>query len=186
MLRNRVERPSPAMVVALLALFVAASGTTYAAVKINGKDLVNKSVAGKKLKPDTVKGKQVNEAKLGQVPSAAAADTAASAETANTADTATTATMATNATQLGGLGPGAFLRSAIYQRSIEAAAGPTASVSCDPGDPAIAGGVGGNLDGAPITLIRTAINASGTGSFQIGWTGTATPNIEVYCIDQTP
>lgn len=54
-------RFSPAMAVALLALFVALGGSGYAAVKINGKHIANRSIAGKKLKRNTVTGKEVKE-----------------------------------------------------------------------------------------------------------------------------
>jgi hypothetical protein len=64
------SRPSPAMVVALLALFVALGGTGYAAVKVNGKNIKSRSIAGKKLKKDTVTGVEVKESKLGTVPKA--------------------------------------------------------------------------------------------------------------------
>jgi hypothetical protein len=87
-------------VLAFLALCVALGGTGYAAVKINGADLVNSSVTGKKLKRSTIGAREVNESKLGTVPSAAnatRANSAATAESAATAASATTAGSATNA-----------------------------------------------------------------------------------------
>ena len=39
------SRPSPAMVVALLALFVALGGSGYAAVQLNGKTIKNGTIA---------------------------------------------------------------------------------------------------------------------------------------------
>jgi hypothetical protein len=63
-------RPSPAMVVALAALFVALGGTGYAAVQLNGKDVINRSIAGKKLKRNTISGAEIRESRLGTVPSA--------------------------------------------------------------------------------------------------------------------
>src|SRR5918997_1732205 len=80
------RRPSPSMVLSLIALFVALGGTSYAAVKINGKNI----------KQNTVTGKQVKERSLAKVPKAKAADTAASATTA------TNATNAGNAATVGG------------------------------------------------------------------------------------
>jgi hypothetical protein len=65
--------------VAYLALFAALGGTSYAAAKINGKNLKNGSVAGKKLKKNTVTGKQLKESTLAKVKRAKAADTATSA-----------------------------------------------------------------------------------------------------------
>jgi len=77
---------------------VALGGTGYAAVKVNGSDLVNSSVTGKKLKRDTLGGREVNESKLGSVPSALSATRANSAATANSATTAGSATSAGHAT----------------------------------------------------------------------------------------
>jgi hypothetical protein len=58
-LRKRIHRPSPALAISLIALFVALGGTGYAAVTINGKDIKNKSIAGKKLKNTTVGGGKI-------------------------------------------------------------------------------------------------------------------------------
>ena len=52
-------RPSPAMAVALTALVVALSGSAYAVATINGRNLQNRSVAGKKLMKNTVTGAEV-------------------------------------------------------------------------------------------------------------------------------
>lgn len=90
-------RPSPAMVVALIALFLAAGGVGYAASTINGKVLKNRSVAGKKLKKNTLTGTQIKESKLGKVPKAKQADTATNATHASAADNATHASAADNA-----------------------------------------------------------------------------------------
>lgn len=101
MSKRRIPRPSPAMIVALLALFVALGGTVYAANKINGKTVKKNTlpgnrikantVTGNRLKNDTITGTQVNEATLGKVPSATTADSATTAITAQTAQTAETA-----------------------------------------------------------------------------------------------
>jgi hypothetical protein len=61
----RFHRPSPAMAVALIALFVALGGSGYAAVKISGANLTNRSVAGKKLKKSAVTGNEVKNRSLG-------------------------------------------------------------------------------------------------------------------------
>lgn len=57
-----------ANVVAMVALFVALGGTSYAVSKLNGKDLVDGTVTGSKLAKDTLTGKQIKEKKLGTVP----------------------------------------------------------------------------------------------------------------------
>jgi hypothetical protein len=85
--------PSPALVVACLALLVALGGTGYAAIKlpansVGTKQLKRGAVTGVKVKSNTLTGTQINESRLGRVPSAA---------TAATATTATSATSATSA-----------------------------------------------------------------------------------------
>ena len=71
-------RPSPAMVVALIALFVALGGSAYA-LTITGGSIVNGSVTasdiknytltGKDMKKDGIGGVTVKESRLGPVPS---------------------------------------------------------------------------------------------------------------------
>ena len=70
MRRAFARRPSPAMVVALVALFVALGGSGYAAVQLSGKNIKNRSIAGKKLKNNTLTGRQIRESRLGTVPRA--------------------------------------------------------------------------------------------------------------------
>jgi hypothetical protein len=64
----RSRRPSPAMVVAVIALIVALTGTAYAAQRINGGAIVKQSIGGGKLKKKTLTGFQINTNKLGTVP----------------------------------------------------------------------------------------------------------------------
>jgi hypothetical protein len=77
----RLSRPSPALVVAGLALVVALGGTAFAAPirhlagSIDGASIKNHTIGGAKLKDDTLTGKQINESRLGAVPQAANADT---------------------------------------------------------------------------------------------------------------
>jgi hypothetical protein len=68
MLKNRM--PSPAMVVALVALAVALAGTAYAAQTINGGAIKKQTIGGGKLKHKTLTGFQINTNKLGVVPAA--------------------------------------------------------------------------------------------------------------------
>lgn len=99
---KRRGRPSTSTIVACIALFVALGGGAYAAGlaknSVTSKQIKNNSVKGKDLKADTVGGKQVNESKLGQVPSAL---------------NATNATNANNADTLDNLNSGQFLRKDI-------------------------------------------------------------------------
>ena len=64
------RRPSPAMVVALIALIVALAGTAYAAQTINGGAIKKQTIGGGKLKQKTLTGFQINTNKLGVVPAA--------------------------------------------------------------------------------------------------------------------
>jgi hypothetical protein len=63
-MKLRLRRPSPALVLAGLALFVALGGTGYAVTKLHGKNLVNRSVSGVKLKRDAVTKTEVKEASI--------------------------------------------------------------------------------------------------------------------------
>lgn len=82
MIRKLAYRIHPASVVAMLALFIALSGVSYAAVqKIGTSEIKNgavtklkikkEAVTGPKIKQNAVTGEKVNEATLGIVPDAA-------------------------------------------------------------------------------------------------------------------
>ncbi|MGN6202476.1 MAG: hypothetical protein ACTHNY_08735 [Solirubrobacterales bacterium] len=64
----RSRRPSPAMVVAVIALIAALAGTAYASQKINGNLIEKQSIGAGKLKKKTLTGFQINTNKLGTVP----------------------------------------------------------------------------------------------------------------------
>lgn len=66
----RSKRPSPAMVVAVIALIAALAGTAYAAQSINGGSIKKQTIGGGKLKKKTLTGFQINTNKLGVVPAA--------------------------------------------------------------------------------------------------------------------
>lgn len=101
--------PSPALVIACLALFVALGGTVLAATKIDGKTIKVKSLPGNRLKigsvpgnriaPHSLRGTQIKAETLAEVPSAAHAD---SADSARHAQTATAADHAADATTING------------------------------------------------------------------------------------
>jgi len=72
MIRKLAYRIHPASVVAMLALFIALGGVSYAAVgKIGSKDIKNGAVTKVKIKKDAVTGAKVKESTLGTVPDAA-------------------------------------------------------------------------------------------------------------------
>lgn len=73
MSKLRRTRPSPALVISVIALIVALGGTAYAAQKINGGSIFKQSIGGGKLKKNTLTGFQINNQKLGVVPAAAKA-----------------------------------------------------------------------------------------------------------------
>lgn len=79
-MKRYFRMPSPAMLVALTALFLSLAGTSYAVKQINGKTIKNKTITGKKLKNNTLTGSQIRESKLAKVPAATSADNAAALE----------------------------------------------------------------------------------------------------------
>jgi hypothetical protein len=89
--------PSPAMAVALLALFVALGGTSYAVSRIDGRRLEKASVSGAKLRKNTLTGREVREATLGRVTAALRAESATRATSADRSATAGLADRATSA-----------------------------------------------------------------------------------------
>jgi hypothetical protein len=98
------RRPSHATIVAYLALFVALGGSAIAASgAITGKqikngtvasvDIKNRSIKGVDVANNTLGGAQINEAKLGTVPSATNATNATNAGNANTVGGVTAASL---------------------------------------------------------------------------------------------
>jgi hypothetical protein len=77
----RLRRPSPALVIAVIALVIALGGGAYAALRIGSKQIVNNSVrskdvrnrtlTGRDLAFDSLGGRQIDEPRLGRVPRAA-------------------------------------------------------------------------------------------------------------------
>ena len=127
-MKQGLRRPSPSLVISMVALFVAMSGTVYAAksAKISGKAIKVKSLPGNRLKPRSVTanrlapgvlasvpsaaagapgvvtGLEIDELSLGQVPEAAHADSADFAQNAVDAETALNAVNAVNASKVNG------------------------------------------------------------------------------------
>jgi hypothetical protein len=86
---HRLSRhvPSPAMVVACIALTVALAGTSYAAIRLPANSvgtvqLKRAAVTGAKVKKNSLTGTQIRESTLERVPKALQADSADSADTA--------------------------------------------------------------------------------------------------------
>jgi hypothetical protein len=103
MSRLESKRPSPALAIALIALFVALGGSAYAVKKVGTKEIKANAVTAAKIKKsaittpkirnEAVTGAKVDEASLGVVPDAA---NAASAATAITSQNSVNAVNATN------------------------------------------------------------------------------------------
>ena len=68
------ERLTYANVMSTLAVFIALGGSSYAAYRLNGSDITNRSIAGKKLRHDTLTGREIRESSLGRVRHARNAD----------------------------------------------------------------------------------------------------------------
>jgi hypothetical protein len=84
---HRISRPSPALIVAIIALIVSMGGTGYAAFtlprnSVGTKQLRNGSVTAAKVKRHSLTGAQINLKKLGTVPTARNAGRALRAGTA--------------------------------------------------------------------------------------------------------
>lgn len=72
---NRIPRgrPSPALVISLIALFVSLGGGAYA-LTVTGGQVKNGSLTGKDVKKDSLSGRQIRESRVGKVPRAKVAD----------------------------------------------------------------------------------------------------------------
>lgn len=159
-MRRGMRLPSPALVIAGLALFVALGGTVYAAKKkarIDGRAVKVKSLPGNRLKlrsipanrlkPEAfatlsaqagpISGAEIDELSLGQVPEAAHAASADTAQSATDAQTAVNAVNAVNAQTVNGHGAGCLpstqqFAGACWQSfaSETAVSAPAAATSC--------------------------------------------------------
>lgn len=120
-MKQGIRVPSPALIIAFVALFAAFGGTVYAAKKINGKAIRVKSLPGNRLKLHSIPrnrlkrnvlrgmqltgpltGADINELTLGRVPSAAHAETADAAQSAVDAQTALNSVNAIDAETVNG------------------------------------------------------------------------------------
>ncbi|HWM64930.1 MAG TPA: hypothetical protein VNP96_13195 [Solirubrobacterales bacterium] len=155
-MRQGIWRGSPALVVSVVALFVALGGTVYAAKKIDGKAIRAKSLPGNRLKPRSVPanrlkpgvlkdarlsapltGADINELTLGQVPSAAHAERADFAQSASDAQTALNAVNAVDAQTLNGHHAGCLPGTQLFagacwqnSASVVTATAPLAAAEC--------------------------------------------------------
>ena len=156
-MKQGIWRHSPALVVAVVALFVALGGSVYAAkkAKLDGSAIRAKSIPGNRLKPHSIAanrlmpgvlagtaasgpltGADINELTLGQVPSATHADSADTAQSAVDAQTALNAVNAVDAKTINGHSVGCLpgaqpFAGACWESSASSAVdAPTAARKC--------------------------------------------------------
>jgi hypothetical protein len=165
-------RPSPALVISLIALFVSVSGVAWAAATIGTSDIKNGAVTAKKLHKNAVttkkiKGSAVTGAKLknGSVGSA---------------------DLASDAVGPDQLGP-VVVRTANI--SVPAGSARIVNKNCDPGELALS--VGANWDGAatvgPVLQAATFLNGTpeptgGSAAGRNGGLGARTLTVSVSCL----
>ena len=65
---------SYANVVATLALFIALGGSSYAALRLTGRDIQDGSLTAREIKRDALGGKRIKESRLARVPRAKNSD----------------------------------------------------------------------------------------------------------------
>ena len=111
------HRPSPAMIVALIALFVALGGSSYAAIKVGSKNIKRGAVNSRAIANNSVRSTDVKNSSLtgtdiknDSLTNADIDNGNLRANTASRADTATNATTASNANALGGIAATGFTR----------------------------------------------------------------------------
>jgi hypothetical protein len=146
----RLTRPQPALVVSLLALFVALGGTSYAAITVTGANVKNGSLTGPDIKNGSLRGADVRNGSL------SAGDL--SLDTIASLRGATGATGATGA-------PGTF--GAVTVRTVVYTAGAPATASCLTGEVATGGGVASN---SPSSFVRVSAPSPLIGT-PVGWQG---------------
>ena len=71
-MRKLRQRLTYANVMSTLALFVALGGSSYAALTISGSSIENRSIPAKKIKRNSITGREVRESRLSRVPRAQA------------------------------------------------------------------------------------------------------------------
>lgn len=156
-MKQGIWRNSPALTIAVIALFVALGGSVYAAkkAKLDGRAIRTKSIPGNRLKPRSIAanrlmpgvlsdstpsgqltGADINELTLGQVPNATHADFADAAQSAVDAQTALNAVNAVDAKTINGHSVGCLpgtqpFAGACWQSSANSAVdAPTAARKC--------------------------------------------------------
>ena len=73
-MRKLRQRLTYANVMSTLAVFIALGGSSYAALTISGASIENRSIPAKKIKRNSITGREVRESRLNRVPRARQAD----------------------------------------------------------------------------------------------------------------
>jgi hypothetical protein len=147
-MKRRLRAPSPAMVVALIALFVSLGGSAYAVATIGSDDIINGSIRNRDFKDGTLRGQEakpdgwgpnaikeqvLDASKFKQVPSAAAAVVADGVNRHAVISNTGGAVRGRGTTSSARLGPGVYevifdrdVRGCVYVATLgdESAAGP--------------------------------------------------------------
>lgn len=181
-----------ALIAALLALCLAAGGQSYAfaAAKINGGSIAKDSIKGKALKAKTITGDkvadntltgvQINEASLGQVPSAASAapSGAAGGDLAGTYPNPTIKPESVGAAEFGLLND----RSASSSPIANGASG-SASVQCQAGEQVVSGGNDSSLASGNLIVASRREFPNGWRVFITNNSGSpVTVTVHAYCL----
>jgi hypothetical protein len=144
-MKPKLRLPSPAMIVACIALLIALGGTSYAAIKlpknsVGTKQLKKNAVTSPKVKDNSITGADVLESSLGIVPSATNATTATTAGDASTLNGRAANALTRGAGTKTGAVPVTVTESALASVTltvpatgyvlVTASAGPKATASC--------------------------------------------------------
>jgi hypothetical protein len=168
------RRPSPAMVVALIALFAGTGGVGYAAATIDSGDILNNSIRSKDMlnrnlravdvKKNSLGGGVIKESSLGKVPGAGSADTAQQATNAQNAVSAQSAAavgaggVGTAALQDGSVTAPKFGPIAVHTDTVSVPSLDTGGleVGCEPGEQLLSGGArwSGTLNAAAAAALH--------------------------------
>lgn len=157
-MKRFIGPPSPAMVVALIALFVSMGGVSYGLATgvidsreiknktIQGKDVRNRTLTGNHLKADRVGGGAIKESTLGTVPGAVNAEGVARSAVVNAAGSAVRSKGAISSVRVG---PGRY--EVLFNRDVRGC-----SYVATVGDESI-GGPGAGV----VTVASLPTNATG-------------------------
>ena len=146
------RRPQPALVISLVALFVALGGTSYAAVTITGRNVADGSLSGTDIKNGSLRGTDVRNGSL----------------TAGDLSSKTISSLRGSTGATGPTGPtGTF--GAVTVRTIDYKSGPPVTASCLSGEVAVGGGV---LSSQNASWIRVSAPTPTAGT-PTGWQGQA-------------